>query len=268
MKDMIHSKEQKTLFQQQLIRWFAQHGRDLPWRRTQDPYAILIAEVMLQQTQVERVREYYARFLTTFPTVHILAEATLEQILACWQGLGYYNRARHLHQTAQELVKRYGGIFPSTLEELAQLPGVGRYTAGAILSFAFHQDAPILDTNVKRLLTRIFVRREHRQPGRMEKRLWRLAQDVIPRGKAWIINQAMMDLGATVCMARNPCCAICCMQTICVAYQTTPNQLSLFPRAYIPVEEREVENLVAETLERYGQSTVPSHTQQQKKFPG
>lgn len=253
---MIRNKEQKSLFQRQLIHWFAMAGRDLPWRRTRDPYKILISEVMLQQTQVERVQDYYQRFLATFPTVQDLAKASLEQVLDCWKGLGYYNRARNLHRTAQEVVERYGGNFPSTLAELAKLPGIGRYTAGAILSFAFHQEAPILDTNVKRLLTRIFVHRASPQRRQMEKRLWRIAQEVIPPGKAWIINQAMMDFGATICIARNPKCDICCMHNICAMYQKTVNQLALFAPEY--KQETDVETLVAETLQRYGQHPLPS----------
>ncbi|RMF85322.1 MAG: A/G-specific adenine glycosylase [Nitrospinota bacterium] len=256
----ILEQRRKRFFQQQLIRWFSLWGRDLPWRRTQDPYAILVSEVMLQQTQVERVQEYYTRFLDTFPTLQALAEAPWEQVLACWQGLGYYQRARHLHQAAREIVERYGGLFPTTLQELTRLPGVGRYTAGAILSFAFHQEVPILDTNVKRLLQRVFVRRVSRQPARMEKRLWRMARAVILPGKAWIINQAMMDFGATVCTARKPRCAHCCLQTICIAYQRTTTQLPLFAAEYEMAEEEEIEALVAETLERYGQTKTWNHS--------
>ena len=149
----------KHQFQQRLSQWYRRHGRDLPWRRTTDPYAILVSEVMLQQTQVERVLEFYRRFLARFPTVAALAAAAVDDVLTAWQGLGYYRRARNLHLAAQQIMERHQGVFPDTFEEVAALPGVGRYTAGAVLCFAFGKRAPILDTNVQRVLERIFVRR-------------------------------------------------------------------------------------------------------------
>ncbi|MEO7993394.1 MAG: hypothetical protein ABI743_03270 [bacterium] len=139
-----------------LLRWYKVHGRDLPWRRTTDPYRIFLSEVMLQQTQVERVIGYWYAFLTEFPTVGSLARAPLPQVQRAWSGLGYNNRARYIHDTAKAVVARHGGQFPSTLAELRDLPGIGRYTAGAIMSFAFCEDAPIVDTNVIRVLNRYF----------------------------------------------------------------------------------------------------------------
>ena len=146
--------QQKRQFQQRLSQWYRRYGRDLPWRRTTDPYAILVSEVMLQQTQVERVLEFYRRFLARFPTVAVLAAASVDDVLTAWQGLGYYRRARNLHLAAQQIMERHQGVFPDTFEEVAALPGVGRYTAGAVLCFAFGKRAPILDTNVQRVLER------------------------------------------------------------------------------------------------------------------
>ena len=224
--------QQKRQFQQHLSQWYRRYGRDLPWRRPTDPYAILVSEVMLQQTQVERVLEYYRRFLARFPTVAALAAASVDAVLAAWQGLGYYRRARNLHLAAQQIVEQYQGRFPDTFEAVAALPGVGRYTAGAVLCFAFGKRAPILDTNVQRVLERVFVRRPAATPGAMQKRLWRLAEEVLPQGTdAWVINQAMMDLGATICTARNPRCTQCCLQPVCHAAPTFAIQLGLFPYA-------------------------------------
>jgi A/G-specific adenine glycosylase len=221
--------QQKRQFQQRLSQWYHRYGRDLPWRRTTDPYAILVSEVMLQQTQVERVLEFYRRFLARFPTVAALAAASVDDVLSAWQGLGYYRRARNLHLAARQIMERHQGVFPDTFEEVAALPGVGRYTAGAVLCFAFGKRAPILDTNVQRVLERLFVRRPAPSPHAMQKRLWRLAEEVLPQGaEAWVINQAMMDLGATLCTARNPRCTQCCLQGICHAAPTFITQLGLF----------------------------------------
>lgn len=220
----------KRQFQQQLSQWYHRQGRDLPWRRTTDPYAILVSEVMLQQTQVERVLEYYRRFLEQFPTIEALATAEEAQVLEAWRGLGYYRRARNLRLAAQQVLEHHQGVFPDTYEAIAALPGVGRYTAGAVLSFAFGKRAPILDTNVERVLERVFVRRQTAKASARQKRLWRLAEDILPHGAdAWVINQAMMDLGATVCTARGPRCGQCCLQTMCVAAPTFQRQLDLFP---------------------------------------
>jgi len=247
---------QKHEFQRRLQYWYQQHGRDLPWRRTTDPYAILVSEVMLQQTQVERVLDYYRRFLNRFPTIADLAAASIEDVLAVWQGLGYYRRARHLHLAAQQVMERHQGVFPDVYAEIAALPGVGAYTAGAVLCFAFGQRAPILDTNVQRVLTRVFVRRSAAHVSMQQKRLWRLAAEVLPEGVgAWIINQAMMDLGATVCTARNPRCARCCLRPVCAAAVTFDIQADLFPYAEVTVEAMP---LVAEaSAPAYGGGTPP-----------
>jgi len=206
-------------FQAHLLAWFRRNGRDLPWRRTRDPYKILVSEVMLQQTQVERVREYYPRFLREYPTVRDLAAARPARVRESWDGLGYYARARNLHAAARTIVRRHGGRFPQHVGDLQALPGVGRYTAGAVASFAYGEPAPILDTNVRRVLSRIFVRRRALRPATGERRLWALAEAVIPDGDAWTMNQALMDFGATVCTARNPKCPGCPLRSLCAFYE-------------------------------------------------
>lgn len=211
--------EKVRKFQAALLSWFTEKGRDLPWRRTRDPYRILVSEVMLQQTQVERVRQYYRRFLREYPTVQDLAAAQPAAVRESWDGLGYYARARNLHAAARTIVREYEGRFPRRLEELEHLPGVGRYTAGAVVSFAYGQPAPILDTNVRRVLGRIFVLRRGSSPTATERRLWTLAEAVIPDGEAWTMNQALMDFGATACTARNPKCASCPVGSLCAFYQ-------------------------------------------------
>jgi A/G-specific adenine glycosylase len=202
-------------FQAGLLAWFDRHGRDLPWRRTRDPYRILVSEVMLQQTQVERVKDYYERFLREYPTVQDLAAARPSQVRESWDGLGYYARARHLHAAARRVVQEHAGEFPHRPEELMELPGIGRYTAGAVVSFAYGQPAPILDTNVRRVLTRVFVRRRPARRGTLDRRLWGLAELLIPDGKAWEFNQALMDFGAVMCTARTPRCPRCPLLRLC-----------------------------------------------------
>lgn len=222
--------QQKHQFQQRLCHWYRHYGRDLPWRRTTDAYAILVSEVMLQQTQVERVLEFYRRFLSRFPTIATLATAPLQEVLDAWQGLGYYRRAENLHKAAKQVMVQHQGVFPDTFETVAALPGVGRYTAGAVLCFAFGKRAPILDTNVERVLTRVFVRRPATSSSAMQKRLWRMAEEILPQGTdAWVVNQAMMDLGSTICTARSPRCTQCCLQAICYAAPSLSSQIGLFP---------------------------------------
>jgi A/G-specific adenine glycosylase len=211
-------EEKVKALQARLLRWFREHGRHLPWRRTRDPYKILVSEVMLQQTQVERVREYYTRFVRRYPTVQDLASAHPARVRDSWDGLGYYARARNLHAAARRVVREHGGRFPRELQEVMSLPGVGRYTAGAVVSFAYGEPAPILDTNVRRVLSRIFVRRQASRPAAMDRRLWALAEAVIPAGDPWAFNQALMDFGATVCTARNPRCWLCPLRGLCAYY--------------------------------------------------
>lgn len=215
-----------------LIRWYQVHGRDLPWRRTTDPYRILISEIMLQQTQVERVIDFYYAFLERFPSVQSLATAKEAEVLEAWKGLGYYNRARNLHKTAIAIVRDHKGEFPRDLEKLRSLPGIGRYTAGAIMSFAFCEDAPIVDTNVVRVLTRTLGEPEHATGAEKERWLWEMATLIIPEGQGFVLNQAIMDFGATLCTHHHPACAICLLAPHCDRYaRESAEQPRLFEAA-------------------------------------
>jgi A/G-specific adenine glycosylase len=202
----------------QLLTWYAQHKRDLPWRRdARDPYRVWIAETLLQQTQVATVIPYYERFLARFPDVHALASASLDQVLKVWEGAGYYARARNLHRAAQEIVARFDGEIPSTVEELMTLPGIGRYTAGAIASIAFGRDVPVVDGNVTRVLCRYFKITADPKSARTQNELWQRAEKLVPRGRAGDFNQALMELGATVCTPRQPRCDACPLARTCQA---------------------------------------------------
>ncbi len=200
-----------------LLAWYRRHQRDLPWRRTQDPYAIWVCEVMLQQTQVKTAAPFYGRFLERFPTVEALACAPQDDVLKAWEGLGYYARARNLHRAAQLIASEYGGRLPNTFDELARLPGIGRYTAGAIASMAFGRDEPVVDANVTRVLSRLFAVRSDPRTASTRHRLWETARLLLPAGKAGRFNQALMDLGAMVCTARVPQCPSCPLCDLCVA---------------------------------------------------
>lgn len=202
-----------------LVQWYADHQRQLPWRKTRDPYHIWVAEIMLQQTQVETVIPYYERWLKRFPTLAKLAGAPLAEVLTNWEGLGYYARARNLHRAAQLVVQKWGGQVPQTLADLRTLPGIGAYTAGAIASIAFGLDAAALDGNLKRVLARLFDIREDVKGARGEKALRRLAESLVPPGRAGEYNQALMDLGATICTPRAPQCEACPVQSLCKAYR-------------------------------------------------
>jgi A/G-specific adenine glycosylase len=202
-------------FRRRLLRWFRRHGRDLPWRRTRDPYRIIVAEFMLQQTQVSRVEAYYHRFLQQYPTIESLAAAPTNRVRESWDGLGYYRRASNLQRLAQEVVYRLAGVIPADPLQLRTLPGVGRYTAGAVASFAFERPAAAVDTNVARVLRRAFHPRASRKT--LSRRVWHTAEHLVPRrGKtAWVFNQAIMELGALICTARVARCAECPVRTAC-----------------------------------------------------
>ena len=202
-------------FQRALLAWYRVHQRDLPWRNTRDPYKILVSEIMLQQTQVDRVIPKYHEFLQRYPTLSALASARNAELRRLWYPLGYNVRPLRLRRIAQRALRQHGGRIPDTLDGLLAMDGIGRYTAGAVLSFAFEQDAPILDTNVARLLSRYFGVRGNLKRGPAQRRLWRLAEQVIPKGQGYTINQAMMDFGATVCTARSPQCPRCVMRRSC-----------------------------------------------------
>jgi A/G-specific adenine glycosylase len=199
-----------------LLTWYAEFGRQLPWRESRDPYKIWVSEIMLQQTQVKTVMPYYDRWLAQFPTIEALAAADQQQVLKAWQGLGYYARARNLHRAAQEVVEKYQGVFPSAFEQVIELPGIGRSTAGGILSAAFDQPVAILDGNVKRVLARLVALQV--PPAKVVTPLWQLSETLLDPHQPRDFNQALMDLGATVCTPRNPVCLICPWQQHCQAH--------------------------------------------------
>ncbi len=202
---------------EKLLSWYAEHARQLPWRGSRDPYAVWVSEIMLQQTQVETVIPYYQRWMARFPTVEALAEAPLQAALNAWEGLGYYSRARNLQRAAQVVVEQHGGRLPSDPSALRKLPGIGAYTAGAIASIAFGLDAPVLDGNIRRVLARVFNVEEPARSPYGERRLWQLAEEHLPAGRAGDYNQAMMDLGAEICTPRRPQCERCPLAELCQA---------------------------------------------------
>jgi A/G-specific adenine glycosylase len=209
------SLPQIAKIQKQLLRWYRKNKRDLPWRKTRDPYAIWVSEIMLQQTQVATVIPYYQKFLISFPTVRHLAKADLSKVLKVWEGMGYYSRARNLHRAARIVSNHFNGRIPDNLTDLCTLPGIGRYTAGAILSIAFNKEAPILDGNVKRVLSRLFTIADSPARGKTEARLWHLSEFLLPKGHAGSFNQGLMDLGATICTPKEPQCPKCPLRELC-----------------------------------------------------
>ena len=203
-----------------LIQWFIRSARPLPWRdEPRDPYAVWISEVMLQQTRVDVVVGYYRRWLQRFPDVRTLAAAPLDDVLKAWEGLGYYSRARNIHRAAAAIVARHDGQLPASLEALRALPGIGAYTAGAVASIAFGLDEPVLDGNVKRVLCRLFRVEDDPARGATLRRLWDLARQLLPAGQAGTFNEALMDLGATICIPRTPRCDVCPVAKQCRAFQ-------------------------------------------------
>ena len=219
-------------FGTRLRAWYKRNARDLPWRNTRDPYQILVSELMLQQTQVSRVMEFYPRFLERFPTLEVLARARETHVVAAWEGLGYYARARNLHKLSRAVVREGtvawgdrssngGATLPADVESLRRLPGIGAYTAGAVSSFAFERRAALVDTNVARVITRVFAPGLQPKRARDQKRIWAITEATLPRtGKAtWVHNQALMELGALVCTARVKRCGICPLCGVCRSYQ-------------------------------------------------
>lgn len=211
--------EDLTPLHNALIGWFEAHKADLPWRRSRDPYAVWLSEIMLQQTQVTTVIPYYERFLQCFPSVGALATAPLTEVLKLWEGLGYYSRARSLHRAAQMIMHEYGGQFPTSMRDLQRLPGVGRYTAGAIGSLAFGLDVPVLDGNVIRVLARLFDIDADTSKPETTRTLWSLAERILPEGRAAAWNEGLMELGRRVCTPRSPQCGTCPLQEHCAALQ-------------------------------------------------
>ncbi len=205
-------------FRRRLLGWYRRNARDLEWRKSRDPYRIWVSEIMLQQTQVATVAEYFPRFLAAFPTVEALAAAPEEQVLRLWEGLGYYRRARQLHRAAGVVMREYGGCFPRELEGVLALPGIGRYTAGAITSIAFDAPSPILEANTIRLFSRLLAYRGDPQQSAGQKLLWAFAEEVLPQRETSIFNQALMELGSLVCTPRAPDCRQCPAMSLCPTY--------------------------------------------------
>lgn len=229
-----------------LLRWFRKHQRDLPWRKTKDPYLIWVSEIMLQQTQVQTVLPYYRRWAKSFPSVQALAGAPQSRVLKHWEGLGYYSRARNLHKGAKLVIREHGGKVPDTLAAISKLPGIGRYTAGAILSIAYDKSLPVLDGNVKRVVSRLFCLKENGASSASLGILWKTAEQLLPKKNAGDFNQALMELGATVCTVKNPSCSICPVRKLCQA--EAQNKQEEFPpkKAATPAKKIEVSAAVIE----------------------
>lgn len=228
-----------TQAQNALLQWYAREQRNLPWRATNDPYAILVSEIMLQQTQVDRVLPKYQQFLSAFPTLADLAAAPTADVISAWVPLGYNRRAISLQAIARQVIAEYGGRIPDTIAELLKLKGIGRYTAGAIACFAYYKQVATVDTNIRRVLHRMFLGLEHPEPKANDAQMLSLAEQVLPDGKAYDWNQALMDMGATICTSNNPLCLDCPLQATCQAYQEM-SQYSLFPSGTVLRQLRKV----------------------------
>jgi len=202
----------KVRFRRRLLAWYSRNARNLPWRRTRDPYRIVVSEVMLQQTQVSRVEEYYPRFLSRFPDLHALAAAPARAVREAWDGLGYYARAKNLHALAKTVVRRHDAMLPEEPADLIELPGIGPYTAGAVASFAYEKPVPAVDTNVGRVIRRVWLGAKAK-----DKDVWKVAAQLVPQdgARAWRFNQAIMELGALICVARKPRCPECPVRAEC-----------------------------------------------------
>ncbi|MFQ6113192.1 MAG: A/G-specific adenine glycosylase [bacterium] len=210
----------KSAFSEKLIEWFKKNKRDLPWRQTSEPYRIWVAEVMLQQTQVEQVLPYYEAFIKKYPNVASIARASLSEVLKAWEGMGYYARARNLHTAAEIIVKEFGGQIPTTHDELIKIPGIGPYTAAAVASIAFNENYPVVDGNVLRVLTRVLKIEEYPRKNGIKSKFVQAAKELLPEGQASDFNQAMMELGALICTPQRPKCTQCPINFFCQAYQT------------------------------------------------
>jgi len=223
-------------FTDRLMKWYASHSRRLPWRGSSDPYAVWVSEIMLQQTRVETVIPYYMRWMERFPGIAELAAVSEQEVLSVWEGLGYYSRARNIHKAAKLIMENYGGELPSELTRLRKLPGIGRYSAGAIASIAFGLDVPTLDANIRRVFARIFDIAEPADSPTGEERLWALAEKHLPKGQAGDYNQALMDLGATICLPKSPRCSLCPLNEQCLARRLgiQDQRPVLKPKAEIP----------------------------------
>ncbi len=216
--------------QQGLLGWFEANRRDLPWRRTRDPYHVLVSEIMLQQTQVDRVLPYYRAFLERFPTVQALAAAPTAEVIKAWAGLGYNRRAVNLQRTTRYIVDNLEGTFPREVEALRSLPGIGPYTAGAVACFAYEQDVAFIDTNMRRVLHRLFHGVDVPSPTASDREILGIASAVVPPGRGWVWNQALIEFGALHCTARRPACVVCPLQAVCCAYPGVQSAIAAVPR--------------------------------------
>ena len=235
----------QSAFSLPLLDWYRQSHRALPWRKTRDPYAILVSEVMLQQTQVKTVIPYYERWMRRYPTLQALAAASEAEVLKAWEGLGYYRRARLLRAAARCIIEKFNGEFPHDIEGIAALPGVGRYTLGAVASIAFNQPLPVLDGNVIRVLCRWFEIRAPTHQAATRKQLWGLAESLIPEGASADFNQSIMELGATVCIPHNPFCLLCPVRQGCGAFaRGFQEELPVAPPRVAVVKQFEYAGLV------------------------
>jgi A/G-specific adenine glycosylase len=248
-----------------LLRWFRRTRRPLPWRTDPDPYKIWVSEIMLQQTRVPVVVEYYQRFLARFPTIASLAAAPQEEVLRLWEGLGYYRRASHLHAAARIVVQEHGGVLPRDPETLGRLPGIGRYTLGAILSQAFDQPWPAVDANAARVLCRLYAWAKPLSSPATQEWLQATASALLPRRGAGLFNQALMELGSLVCTARQPRCPVCPLRDLCLAMrQGQQTRLPLKSRPKLP---RPVQ-VVAVVVRRQGRVLLLQHGPQARRWPG
>lgn len=265
------SKSSTKHFQKKILEWYRTHGRMLPWRRGKtkwgrDPYRVLVSEVMLQQTQVDRVLPYYKTWIRRWPTVGSLARARLASVIKAWAGLGYNRRAVYLHEAAKKITSEFGDTFPRTDDELMKLPGVGRYTARAIRTFAYGEDVGVLETNTKRVLLRVFlgVSSLREFNGFREKELLELADAVVPKGKGDVWNQAMMDFGALVCTAKNPKCEECPLQTMCKWCQLQTQSSNLKTQNHsVKVKTRKLRRIKFKETDRYFRGRIVDVVRQQ-----
>ncbi len=254
-----------ALFQKKLLHWYDHNKRDLPWRGIHSPYATFVSEMMLQQTQVKTVIPYYHRFLKELPDWKSLAKAKEEKVLKLWEGLGYYRRARNLQAAAQMVVGDYNGKLPDTLEEITKLPGVGPYSAGAVLSIAFQKPHPVVDGNVIRVFSRLFLLRGNLKTGEGHQKVWDLARALISKDRPGDFNQAVMELGATLCFSDNPQCLLCPLLTQCRASQKgLQNELPEMPKAQETVEIR----MAAFLIQKKDLVLVKKRSQEEKWLKG
>lgn len=205
--------------QKKLLKWFGENQRALPWREKYEPYQVWISEIMLQQTQVKTALPYFDRWMQSLPDIASVSKASEDHLLKLWEGLGYYSRVRNIKKAAQQIMSEHGGVFPSDYDSILALPGVGKYTAGAIASIAFNQDRPLVDGNVMRVLSRIFLYSRNTRTPEADKLMWKWAEEVLPKGEARAFNQAMMEFGALQCTPSSPNCALCPLASECGAYQ-------------------------------------------------